>query len=221
MDSSPFRAGGPNHPYVHTDEGAFSVVDLNLWRRWRERAYRQFLEDIEIGYVDYDLVPLIRIVFERQPNLFTISSCSGRIVIVDTDYPWLRDEAYIVFKKHSPVKIDEVQRILAQPCLSRLWLIASGPIIHFVANSLEAALHLLKRVRSIGFKHSGIISVSRDGIVVEVVSGVWTSFLLKEQNTVVLHDQGLQYTINVANKILVEAKKRLAKLYKLLFYEVM
>jgi len=188
-------------------------VDERLWKNKREEAYNRFLEDIEIGYVDADIKELIELVFTKK-NIFTTSSCSGRIVIVDALYPWLREETSIVFKKHSPVTLEDVLSILNQKTLYKLWLIVSGPIIHFNALNLDTAIKLLTIVKNAGFKHSGIISISNGGIVIEVVSGIWVPFLLKDGEKVIIKD--LELIVNLANKMLYEGKARLEKLFKFL-----
>ncbi len=187
----------------------YGTVRIELWKKWREEAYNRFIQDIEIGYADHDIVDLIECIFQTD-SYFTTSSCSGRITLIDALYPWLRDEAYIVFKKHTPIEVKEIESIVyTQDPLNRFWLVSSGPIIHFVANSLESAIMLIKNVRSIGFKHSGIISVDDSGIVVEVISGTWTSFLLKDRQGLVVDPSALPRIVATANAILLEGKKRL------------
>ncbi|HID80208.1 MAG TPA: hypothetical protein EYP48_00625 [Ignisphaera sp.] len=185
---------------------------IELWRKWREEAYARFKSDIEIGYVDTDIVDLIECVFQTD-NYFTTSSCSGRIVVLDAMYPWLRDEAYIVFKKHTTIEVNEIESLIyTQRPLNRYWLISSGPIIHFVARSLEAAMELIKNVRSMGFKHSGIISLNPAGVVVEIISGTWTSFLLMDSEGLVVEPSALSRIVAIANEILLEGKRRLNNL---------
>ena len=214
-------AGGLIHPtyiekqdvlkHIVTSEASLEI-DYELWLRWREEAYRTFKSDIEIGYVDPDIIDLIELIFKKK-NIFTISSCSGRIVIIDSWYPWQRDNSYIVFKKHEPIDYNEVLSIVKDhnPRM-RFWMIASGPIFHFVTSSLHTALNLLKAVRALGFKHSGIMSIRRDGVIVEVISGTWTSFLLKEENCILVSVEMLPKIITIANEILLEGKKKLQKL---------
>lgn len=191
--------------------GTNAIVNRDIWLRHRDEAYRRFLEDIEIGYADKDIIDFIRLVFAKK-NVYTTSSCSGRITIVDALYPWSRDESYVVFKKHEPVTSSEVLSIIVQQPMYRFWLISSGPIIHFVAADLESALKVLRIAHESGFKHSGIISLSSSGIVVEVVSGTWTSFILKDRDKVLVKD--LDGVVSIANDILIEGKKRLEKLFK-------
>ncbi|MEM2512199.1 MAG: hypothetical protein QXX61_03585 [Ignisphaera sp.] len=188
------------------------IVDQSRWLKRREEAYRRFLEDIEIGYADKDIVDFIKHIFAKE-KIFTTSSCSGRITIVDALYPWLREESYIVFKKHEPVSVDEIIVVIQQQPLHRLWLISSGPIVHFVAVNLDTAYRILQIARESGFKHSGIISMSIDGIVVEIISGTWTSFLLRDGD--VWFTNNIDKIVAVANEVLIEGKKRLEKLFKL------
>ncbi len=190
-------------------------VNREKWLRWRNEAYTTFLRDVEIGYADKDLVGFIIDIFERCNHLFTISSCSGRITLVDSAFPWQRRESSVVFKKHDPIEVSEILSILTQPCVHRLWLIASGPILHFVADSWSSAQKLLGVAREAGFKHSGIISVRNDGIVIEVISGNWISTLLKDGDKTLVNIDALPHIVAVFNQNLLDGKKRLRKLHEL------
>lgn len=187
------------------------TINLAEWYRKREEAYRRFIEDIEVGYTDRDIVDFIRLVFTKR-RIFTTSSCSGRITVVDALYPWLRDEAYILFKKHSGVELSEIENTISRRPLYRYWLIVSGPIIHFNIASLEDVQKLLTVLRESGFKHSGVISTSSSGIVVEAVSGVWTPFLLRDGDRITVNN--LSHIVSIANAILAEGKNRLERLFK-------
>ncbi|MDK6027842.1 hypothetical protein QPL79_00475 [Ignisphaera sp. 4213-co] len=199
---------------IHSDNQILlESVNEEVWRRRREEAYKRFLEDIEIGYVDADIKDLIFTVFTKK-NIYTTSSCSGRISIVDSVYPWQRDEAYVIFKKHQPLLLSELLDVVNQKTLHRLWLIVSGPIIHFNALNLSSANKLLNIVRAAGFKHSGILSIGSGGIVVEVVSGIWVPFLLKDGDTIVVND--FKRIVDIANEMLKEGKQKLEKLFKFL-----
>ncbi|MCI4436349.1 MAG: hypothetical protein JHC33_06005 [Ignisphaera sp.] len=189
-------------------------VDERLWRVKREEAYKRFLSDLEIGYVDRDIKHVIELIFSKK-RIFSTSSCSGRITVVDALYPWQRDEATVIFKKHEPVDVAEIEDILKnQKALFRLWMIVSGPILHINALNLDTATTVLTIARNAGFKHSGIISIGSNGIIVEIVSGIWVPFLLKDEDDVVIKD--LSKVIKLANTMLLEGKQRLEKLFKFL-----
>lgn len=185
------------------------------WLRKRDKAYERFVEDLEIGYVDSDIRELIEYVFRSKRRLFTTSSCSGRITIVDSKYPWLREEAHVLFKRHQPITARDVEEVLARERpIYRLWLVVSGPILHFVTATIDDAEKLLTELRKAGFKHSGIISMGRGGTVVEAVTGIWVPFLLKEGDKVFVTD--LAHLVSLANNILLEGKARLERLFKAL-----
>ncbi|MEM1805854.1 MAG: hypothetical protein QXK54_04790 [Ignisphaera sp.] len=189
-------------------------TSFNEWIKRKNEVYRRFLEDIEIGYADRDIIDFIKLVFTKK-KIYTTSSCSGRITVIDASYPWLREESYVLYKKHEPVTVDDIERIIYSHIPKyRFWLVASGPILHFIALDLESASLLLKIVHGAGFKHSGIISLGESGIVIETVSGTWTSFLLKEGSELLVSD--LAKIVKIANEVLIEGKKRLEKLFKVI-----
>jgi len=189
-------------------------VNLEKWHRWREEAYRTFTKDIEIGYVDKDIIPLILDIFNKCDHVFTISSCSGRITLVDALFPWQRRSSTVIFKKHEPMSASELKQLLTKPCVYRLWMISSGPIIHFVADSIESSRKLLSVARTAGFKHSGIISFRDDGIVIELISGNWICTLLKDQNNILIELDKLPILVQIFNENLLEGKRRLQRLHK-------
>jgi len=190
-------------------------VNEKLWRKRREEAYKRLWEDLEIGYLDEDLLDIL-LEFFKRPESYTTSSCSGRIVVVDSRMPWERRDATIIFKKHAPISLDEIKDLLKQPVLYRLWLVASGPIIHVVTLTAKEALKVLRIAREAGFKHSGVMSASRKGYLVELRTGIRLAVLLKTPNGLVVNEQGLNEVVKAVNEALIEGKKRLNRLLEAL-----
>ncbi|RLG87875.1 MAG: hypothetical protein DRO15_04085 [Thermoprotei archaeon] len=190
-------------------------VDMKIWNAEKEKAWRQLSEDLEIGYLDEDIRPVL-LEFFRRPCSFTKSSCSGRIVIVDANMPWERQKATILFKKHSPITVEEIAPFYNQRVLYNLWIIASGPIIHAITCNLKEALTILKIARNAGFKHSGILSIRKSGIVIELVTGVRAEILLKRGNKVIVKLDELPEVVEILNRVLLMGKERLEKLYRVL-----
>ncbi len=196
------------------------LVDERLWRKRKEEFLRRLLEDEEIGYLDNDIKDVLMMFFSMD-GAFTMSSCSGRIALVDAPMPWLRDRSSVVFKKHDTVSTDEVRGILRSPVMWRLWLVVTGPIIHVSALDMETAKKVLEIGRAAGFKHSGILSMSNKGITVELVSGVGMTVLLREGSKYVVDPgEGLEVLVRVANEALREGKKRLERLREVLHRRV-
>ena len=65
-------------------------------------------------------------------------------------------------------------------------------------------------------KHSGILSMSRKGIIVELTSGVRVAHLLKDGETWVTPPEKLPDLVRVANEALLEGKARLDRLREVL-----
>ncbi|WP_252900877.1 tRNA-wybutosine modification methyltransferase TYW3 [Vulcanisaeta sp. JCM 14467] len=73
-----------------------------------------------------------------------------------------------IVKWHRPVTYSEVINVISGISEGDAWLLVRAPIMHFVARDLNGALKILRIARDAGFKHSGIYSVTHDGVVVEV-----------------------------------------------------
>ncbi len=187
---------------------AESIVNEKIWRRRKEEFLRRLQEDEEIGYLDADIKDILMMFFKREKS-FTMSSCSGRIVLVDSPMPWMRDPSSVVFKKHSPISVEEVRPIIEGPVVWRLWLVVTGPIIHVSTLDLNEAVEVLEIAREAGLKHSGILSLSSKGIIVELMSGVRLTILLRDKGVRVVEDDKLGEVVSVANEALLEGKRRL------------
>ncbi|MEM2007455.1 MAG: hypothetical protein QXG17_00985 [Sulfolobales archaeon] len=189
------------------------IVDRSLWLKEKDSMRRRMLEDLDVGYLDPDVYHVLLALFKRE-KAFPVSSCSGRITIVDAPMPWHRKSSTVVFKKHEVIEEHEVLSVVRNsPPMSRLWLIATGPIFHISTLTLREALSILKIAREAGMKHSGILSISRRGIYVELKTGVRVTILLRTGGFVI---GDLREAVRAANEALLEGKNRLAKLYELL-----
>lgn len=191
-------------------------VDPDKWRTRKERLRKRLTEDLEIGYLDEDILDILRKLFEFE-DLYTISSCSGRITFIDGNLPWERRGSSIIFKKHQPIRLEELLEILNVPTLRRLWLVVTGPIIHVSALNMRSARRILMIAREAGMKHSGILSINKEkGIIVELKTGIRLTHLLKIGQHTLLKENEAEEIVRVANESLVEGKKKLNKLRELL-----
>ncbi|OYT48089.1 MAG: hypothetical protein B6U85_03425 [Desulfurococcales archaeon ex4484_42] len=186
-------------------------VDMEYWRKWKEEMLSRLKRDIDVGYLDEDIKDILLKFFQNK-HTFTISSCSGRITLIDGPQPWDRKNSTIVFKKHEPITSNEVKEMLTQRVLHKLWLVVTGPIIHVCTDSIKEALKVLKLAREAGMKHSGILSMSKRGIIVELRTGVRLAILLKIKDEIVIDENKLHLIVRAANEALLEGKERLNRL---------
>jgi len=188
-----------------------AVVDPLRWRAEREKAYNRMARDQYIGYLDHEIRGLLEDIFSIE-GYYPTSSCSGRIIAIDSPYPWRRRDSYLVMKKHSEISGNEVKKLAETPVITTLWLIASGPIIHIMARTPGHAMRLLRIAREAGFKHSGLLASSKRGYLVELVTGIWVAIPIKIQSIVLIDLNRAEEVAGIANRSLAEGRQRLEAL---------
>ena len=184
------------------------------WERLKMEAWSRLLEDLEIGYLDADILDVL-VEFFLRPGSFTKSSCSGRITVIDALYPWAKEETMTIFKKHEPVSFEEVLSAVSKPFKYRLWLSVQGPIYHVYVRSLEEARVVLEAAREAGFKHSGVLSLSEPPLV-ELRTGVRGDILVATERGLRVPEEYLREAVRVANEVLARAKERNRRLLEAL-----
>lgn len=189
------------------------MVDPKIWAEDWERAFRRMNSDLYIGYLDHGIRDLLIDIFNLK-DYYPTSSCTGRIIAIDAPAPWKRKESYIVFKKHTEISREDLERLLNIPVISILWVIASGPIIHIMARTPKHAMIILKKVREAGFKHSGLIASSKRGYLVELVTGIWIGIPVKDPVRVLISRNEIEGVVLLLNRALAEGKARLESLRK-------
>ncbi|QKQ99612.1 hypothetical protein GWK48_03685 [Metallosphaera tengchongensis] len=173
-----------------------------VWRDYKEEAYRRLLRDRDIGYLDPDISDLLMAFFRRDKS-YTYSSCSGRITVIDSFYPWSRRDSSVVYKNHLGISKGELERIIEKGKVRRLWLVVQGPILHVYTQDYEEAWTVLEIARSVGFKHSGILTENNKGILVELRTGIKVAHAIDYTS-----HEGLEYLENLANEVLSKAKEK-------------
>lgn len=189
-------------------------VKVEQWRKEKEFFWKRILEDLEIGYMDRDLIPLL-ITINMDVELHTTSSCSGRLVVLDSENPWKRDETGTVFKSHTPIQPEELEFVYELQPYTSFWLVATGPIIHLSSLKTKRAIELLSLARRVGFKHSGVMYYSsKKGVFVELVTGIFLVQLVKRGSRTIVPRSEIETLVEVFNGALIEGKKRLQRLYE-------
>lgn len=189
-------------------------MQKNLWIERKRKFWLRLWEDLEIGYLDKDLLPLL-VVLNTEEKIYTMSSCSGRISASDSETPWSRSlDSTVIFKKHTPMVLEEVLKLYEIPVYRRIWLNVTGPIIHLSTADLATAVKVLRIARASGYKHSGILSISRSkGVIVELTTGIYLSLLLRTRDTDIVKQSELSRVTQLVNETLYEGKKKLSRLY--------
>ncbi|ACP55506.1 Protein of unknown function DUF207 [Sulfolobus islandicus M.16.27] len=186
------------------------------WEELREKALSKIYHDKEIGYLDPDILDFLLAFYRNRNDVYTQSSCSGRITIVDAEMPWDRKNSTIVFKNHLRITEQDLEGVLGKDQVKRLWLIVQGPIIHIYVKNIETAWEILKVAREAGFKHSGILATNQKGVLVELRTGIRMVHLLRETNTEMVDKEKIKTLVNVSNEVLARGKQKMNLLKDLL-----
>ena len=169
------------------------------------------LDKSKKGDIDKLVIPLID-KLNSFDDYFTTSSCSGRIMIikpseVKKDVEWL-------FCSHEIVDAEELIRKIhdfADKNKDQLWFKIEGFILHIACRDMEAADKLLKLVKRIGLKRSGIVSTSNK-IMVEIISSETLETPISKNNELLVEDNYLTFLIDEANAKLKRTHNRIKKL---------
>jgi len=180
---------------------------------------RHFLEkltsDLKSGRVDKDIYQLLELINSRE-DYYTTSSCSGRIQVYASRIPGKKFEMKTVGKWHRPISLDELLGVLKDCPHEDIWLAVLPPILHVVARDVGKANKLLHLAREAGFKHSGILSVKDERVIVELTSSERIETPLRMKGVWVFSDENLLELIKRANEMLLIAKRKIRKLEELL-----
>ena len=181
------------------------VVDRRVFEA-RKKAFVDRLEREALQVrVDGDVLPLLRLL-NQHPDIYTTSSCSGRIMVAEAVRPsYSKGRGFRpVARWHHPVPPELVAEAVAQ--LDNAWLMVRGAILHLAAADAKTAYRLVEIGRGTGHKHSGIIAMNRGGIFVEILGEERLDIPLKRNGAAVTD---VAVAVDMANKTLVLAKLRL------------
>jgi len=181
------------------------VVDRRVFEA-RKKAFVDRLEREALQErVDGDVLPLLRLL-NQHPDIYTTSSCSGRIMVAEAVRPsYSKGRGFKpVARWHHPVPPELVAEAVAQ--LDNAWLMVRGAILHLAAADAKTAYRLVEIGRGTGHKHSGIIAMNRGGIFVEILGEERLDIPLKRNGAAVTD---VAVAVDMANKTLVLAKLRL------------
>lgn len=168
--------------------------------------------DLSSGYFDKDMLSLVEEI-NKHPEMYTTSSCSGRIVLLKASKPWNKSNVTIICKWHERISLEEITKNI-KPCgkdLS-LWLILQSPIIHVSCKNVEIAIKLVRKARSSGFRYSSIFSKGKIGIFVEIMGSERIDLPLVIEDRVIINMENLNKLIDHLNTILQNIKTKIQRL---------
>jgi len=172
------------------------------------------LEAIETKKVDEILIPFLLEV-TKIPDVFTSSSCAGRIMLLSTDEYENKRVSSFHKKYHRKTTFDELKKDLDSSNERDIWFKMEPFIFHFGCKDYDKAKELLSFSQEFGLKKAGIIAAHDGKYILEVTSTQYMALPLKENDSMLVSDDYLKFIIDRANKKIDVNFERLERFSKL------
>ncbi len=170
------------------------------------------------GDVDIQIDYLIDAINEDK-DLYTTSSCAGRIVLLKDPESGKKHEAEWPFSSHDEITYEQLIPALNALPEETLWFRMEAVILHVCARTIEAAQSFLDKARSVGLKRAGIFA-TQNKIMLEVVAVERIDTPIAENGNLLIDTSYLKVLAHYANNKLRETRKRAKRLHALLIRDV-
>ncbi len=162
----------------------------------KRQAVNNLRASQRVGDVDVDAIPVIDEI-NSLDCYYTTSSCSGRILLMQ--YLGGKGSDEFLIKWHRKASPDEVYSAIVE-CSGVLWFRYECPILHVMAQDVEAAASLLNAARQAGFKRSGIQSVKPGRVLVEILSTERIDTPIQAGGKMLVSDDYVSFLVGEANR---------------------
>ncbi len=177
----------------------------------REKAMKQLADARKEGKADEDIAELVDLI-NADKDLYTTSSCAGRICILETPKEHVKLDSEWLGKWHRRVTFEDLQEALKKHKKNVAFLQSECPILHVVARDLKNAERILFAAQNSGFKRSGIWAINPERVLVEICSTESLEVPLAEEGKKLVDEVYLSYLVNIANTKFLSGRKKLARL---------
>lgn len=175
----------------------------------RKKIVMSKVDHSKKGSVDKEVKPLLDVI-NSKPFFYTTSSCAGRIVLLKSPKSGKKKDAEWLFVSHGVVGASIKDKLKNLPD-DLVWLKMESFILHVCVKDLEIADRLMNTLRCVGLKHSGILN-TRKRIIVEIITNDRMDVPISKDKTMLVSQKYFEFLIDLANKKLMDSRKRMEKL---------
>jgi tRNA wybutosine-synthesizing protein 3 len=187
-----------------------------MFETMKKAALEKLRTARENGEVDEPALRLLDKI-NAQNNLFTSSSCWGRILLID--FAGKKGESKFRAKWHRAVDFSEVKEALETAEGEQLWLRAEPLIIHVSCRDIDAMKRVLDIKNAAGIKRGGVFHIGEDRIQIELEGTQRMETLVKINGKIVVDDPLLEKLVGIANERILENQKDWNELERLFSME--
>lgn len=164
------------------------------------------------GKVDEDIIDLLLLINSIR-GVYTTSSCSGRIGIIEEPALGAKPLSRWLIKVHREMEFEEAKRALEKAKEGLIFLKSQPPIFHVVAEDVEKAKKLHELGLASGFKYTTFKVISKRYLV-EINATEYLTAPLGKDGKVLVSDDYLRFALEIGNSMLRRSKGRLPRLMK-------
>ncbi|HJO02235.1 MAG TPA: tRNA wybutosine-synthesizing 3 family protein [Candidatus Woesearchaeota archaeon] len=147
-------------------------------------------------------------------DFYTTSSCSGRILLLAIPKSNKKNEVQYLFRSHKKTKYNEIKNIINKKLPKNdVWFIVAPVILHVACNNIENTKKILNIARDIGFKRSGIISVGKNKIIMELISTEKIETIVSKNGKLLVDEDYFKVLVKEGNEKLEKTWKKIDRLY--------
>ncbi len=187
---------------------------MNFYEK-KEKIIKKYEKYKKEELIDKDIVFLLDKI-NSIGYFVTLSSCSGRIVLLDIPKFGDKKNAEFIFKSHEFVSPSKYKQIfdLIKTCQKECWFLTQPPIIHIMAKNLNYAKLLMNIAVESGFRESGIVSLKN--YVVRIHSSERIETIIGINGKPLISEDYFYTLLDYSNEKLKRGKEKLKKLYELI-----
>ena len=182
-----------------------------------EKEKKEFLgkkDKSKKGSIDIKIKRLVDKI-NSLPDFYTTSSCSGRILLLAIPRSNKKNEVEYLFCSHKKIKYNEIKKILKlkKELKNDVWFTVQPVIIHVACNDIKNTKKILNIARDIGFRRSGIISIGKNKVIMEIISTERIDAIVGKNRKLLIGEDYFKVLIKEGNKKLEKTWEKIDKLH--------
>lgn len=182
-----------------------------------EKEKKEFLakkDKSRKGSIDPKIKKLV-VKINSLDGFFTTSSCSGRMLLFSIPKSNKKKEVQYFVTSHKKTDFNKIKNIIINKKLPKndVWFRMDGAILHVASGNIDSAKKLLNTARDIGFRRSGIISLGKNRVTMELVSTENIEAIVSKKGRLVIGEDYLRVLIKEGNVKLEKTWKKIDNLH--------
>lgn len=173
--------------------------EKNRFEMTKKSHLESFQTAVAEQKADPKIISLCRFL-NRQPEFFSSSSCSGRIMLLNVDQFETKQPNAFYYKKHGKASAAEIWKKLQAETKNELWFKQEAFILHLGTDNLKNANRLLAISRTAGIKRGGIMVAKPGKFILEFIGTRQFAVPVKTGNEIIVNEPYVQILVKRANQ---------------------